>query len=421
MLLDVWPRDLATLLSIFRRYDVPATSVGEVREPPYETIEWNGAPASKLNVGFRVAPPLLHRPTRSRSASRRASPLLPHGDLAPQFTDLVLAPDCVSREPVIRLYDHEVQGRTSVRPLHGGVTTPSHGDAAVLQPRPGHWAGLAVATASQPWACREAPRQGAEWVVEEAARNLYAVGARPDAFTNCLNFGNPEDPEVLGDFSAVTAGLASAARALGFAVPSGNVSFYNGGLGAGIPPTPVLLATGLVRDLRRAVTSDLKEAGSALFLLGKSSPDLGGSLWARRHDLAGVRIPPTAPADLRKLGERLVRGIEAGMVRAAHDVSDGGLAVTLAEMSFGGGLGFEVDLAATGLKSAGTALAAEGRSRFVVEVPAGAEDRFPPRPHPVVPAPVLDPRHWAIRTDGANERDFTLEASSVARPNRARP
>ena len=113
----------------------------------------------------------------------------------------MLAPDSVSREPVIRVYDHEVQGRTVIKPLHGRVTSPSHGDAAVISPRPGGSAGLAMAVAAQPWACREDPGPRAAWVVEEAARNLYAVGARPDAFTNCLNFGNPEDPAVLADFA----------------------------------------------------------------------------------------------------------------------------------------------------------------------------------------------------------------------------
>src|SRR5208282_3049639 len=269
---------------------------------------------------------------------------------------------------LLRVYDHEVQGRTVVKPLHGRVTSPAHGDAAVLQPRPSSRRGLAVATASQPWACSENPEEGAVWVVEEAARNLFAVGARPDAFTNCLNFGNPEDPRVLGDFASVTRGLARGARALGLAIPSGNVSLYNGGLGAEIPPTPVLLATGLLRDLRTATTSDLKEEGSALYLLGRTSPELGGSLWSRRTGITGLRVPPTAPAELRRLGEALVRAMERGWVRSAHDVSDGGLAVTLSEMAFGGELGFSVDLKAVGVKSPGTALVAEGASRFVVEV-----------------------------------------------------
>ncbi len=376
MVLDVRPRDLEELLSIFQRYDVPATAIGSVAPPPFETVEWNGRPVAHLRVGFRVDPPPLHRPTRARRAAGGAAPTVPSDDLGRLFTEMVLAPDSVSREPVVRVYDHEVQGRTTVRPLHGAVGSPSHGDAAVLQPRPESWTALAVTTATQPWVCAADPARGGEAVVEEAARNLYAVGARPDAFTDCLNFGNPEDPRVLGDFAAVTRGLSRAAAALGFAVPSGNVSFYNGGLGAEIPPTPVLMATGLLRDLRHAVTSDLKEAGNALYLLGRTAPELGGSLWARRRGALGLRVPAPDPRALRRLGEALVRAAEHGWVRSAHDVSDGGLAVTLAEMAFGGRLGVDVDLQVTGAPSPGAALVAEGASRFVVEVRAGDRTRF---------------------------------------------
>jgi phosphoribosylformylglycinamidine synthase II len=376
MVLDVRPRDLETISQIFRRWDVPLTDIGEVTSPPFETIEWNGAPAAHLRVGFRVSPPPLHRPTRARRRKSHPTPTVPSGDIGALLAELVLAPDSASRESVIRVYDHEVQGRTVIKPLHGRVTSPSHGDAAILQPRPESRRGLAVATAAQPWACQEDPRAGAIWVVEEAARNLYAVGAKPDAFTNCLNFGNPEDPEVLGDFAAVTQGLAAGARALGFAVPSGNVSLYNGGLGAAIPPTPVLMATGIVDDLDQAVTSDVKAMGSALYLVGASHPNLGGSLWSRRRELRGLAIPPPQPATLRKNGERLLEAMRLGAVTAAHDVSDGGVGVTLVEMAFGGGLGFDVDLAGTNLDSAGVALVAEGASRFVVEVPLTEERRF---------------------------------------------
>lgn len=376
MVLDVRPKDLPAISEIFRRFDVPLSEIGEVTAPPFESIEWNGVPAAHLRVGFRVAPAPLHRPARRRRRRLRSSPDVPGDDLAGLVRSLVLAPDSVSREPVLRVYDHEVQGRTVVKPLHGRVDSPSHGDAAVLQPRAESRRALAVTTAAQPWACREDPRVGAAWVVEEAARNLYAVGARPDAFTNCLNFGNPEDPGVLGDFAAVTQGLAEAARALGFAVPSGNVSFYNGGLGAGIPPTPVLMATGIVDDLDHATTSDLKSEGNRLYLVGSSHPNLGGSLWARQQGLNGLSIPPTDPTALRTTGERLLRAMRGGAVSAAHDISDGGLAVTLAEMAFGGGLGFSVDLATVGLDSPGRALAAEGSSRFVIEVPSASESAF---------------------------------------------
>jgi len=376
MILDVRPKDLPALLDIFRRFDVPATDIGEVTVGPFETLEWNGRPAAHLRVGFRVDPPSVRRPLRPRARRRGPIPSVPYEDLGGLVRDLVLAPDSLSREAVIRVYDHEVQGRTVIKPLQGKVTSPSHGDAAVLQPRPESPKGLAIATAAQPWACREDPREGAAWVVEEAARNLYAVGARPDAFTNCLNFGNPKDPRVLADFAAVTEGLATAARALGFAVPSGNVSFYNGGLGAEIPPTPVLLATGIVPRIAEVTTSDLKTVGNPLYLVGTSRPELGGSLWARRTGRSGIQVPPTDPRSLRTAGERLLLARHAGLMRSVHDVSDGGLAVALCEMAFGGGLGFLVDLEATGLDDPGAALVVEGGSRFVVEVAVGAERRF---------------------------------------------
>jgi phosphoribosylformylglycinamidine synthase subunit PurL len=376
MILDVRPKDVPSVLEIFQRYDVPATDIGEVTAGPFETVDWNGKPAAHLRVGFRVDPPPVRRPLRPRRREFGPTPTVPSDNLGALVEELVLAPDSLSREAVIRVYDHEVQGRTVIKPLQGKVTSPTHGDATVLQPRPESTRGLAVTTAAQPWACRASPREGAAWVVEEAARNLYAVGARPDAFTNCLNFGNPEDPRVLADFAAVTEGLAAAARSLGFAVPSGNVSFYNGGLGAEIPPTPVLLATGIVDRIDEATTSDFKNPGNTLYVVGASRPELGGSLWARRTGQSGLTVPRPDAGALRTAGERLLAAGHERLLRSVHDVSDGGLAVALPEMAFGGGLGFSVDLRATGLGDPGAALVAEAGSRFVVEVAPGAERRF---------------------------------------------
>ncbi len=376
MVFEVRPRHLRPLLDLFRRYDVPATPLGEVVDGPFEEIGWDGSPVARLRLGFRVDPAPLHRPVRARRPATGTAPPVPDEDLPALVEELVLAPDSVSREPVIRVYDHAVQGRTAIYPLHGRVISPSHGDAAVLRPLPDLWRGLAIAVAAQPWACRDDPARGGALVVEEAARNLYAVGARPDAFTNCLNFGTPEDPRVLGDFARVTRGMARAAAALDFAVPSGNVSFYNGGLGAEIPPTPVLMATGIVPDLRHATTSDLKAEGNPLYLLGRTRPELGGSLWARRRGLRGLRVPAPDPPALRAAGEALLRASSRGWVAAAHDISDGGAAVALAEMAFGGGLGMEVDLRAVAAAGPGAALAVEGGSRFVVEVVAAHRTAF---------------------------------------------
>jgi phosphoribosylformylglycinamidine synthase subunit PurL len=369
MLLDVRPNDLPALLAIFQRWDVPASYVGRVTKGRMERIRHKGDLAGELDLAFRVAPPPRRRPVRTGPVrSRRSTVRVPDLPLAELIREQTLAPDSVSREPVIRVYDHEVFGHTVLKPLQGQVTSPSHGDAAVLRPRTDSWRGLALTVAAQPWACREDPRNGARWVAEEAARNLYAVGARPDAFSNCLNFGNPEDPAVMGQFAAAVKGLAEGARGLGFAVPSGNVSFYNGGLGAAIPPTPVLLATGIVPDVRRCTTVDLKEVGNPLYLVGTSRPELGGSLWARRHDINGEPVPPGRPAQLRRTGEALLAANAQGALRSVHDISDGGLSHTLVEMAFGGGLGFSVDLSATGLPGPGMSVVAEGGSRWVAEV-----------------------------------------------------
>lgn len=368
MLLDVRPEDVAAVLEIFARRDVPATDVGEVVADPFETLLVGDRPVAHLKVGFRVAPPPIRRPAKRRVKSKVLELPIPNTEPADLVEELVLAPDSVSREPIIRVYDHEVQGRTVLKSLHGRVTSPSHGDAAIIRPRSESWRSLAVTVAAQPWACRDDPRRGGVWVVEEAARNLYAVGARPDAFTNCLNFGNPEDPTVLGDFTDVVSGLAEGAKAFEMSVPSGNVSFYNGGLGAAIPPTPVLMAVGIVSDVRHATTSDLKSAGNLLYQVGAAAAPLGGSLWARLRDRRGLSIPPTDPRRTRRLGEALLALGAKDLLAAVHDVSDGGLAVTLAEMAFGGGLGFAVDLAQVGLDTAAHALAAEGSSRWVIEV-----------------------------------------------------
>ncbi|HEV2450111.1 MAG TPA: AIR synthase-related protein, partial [Thermoplasmata archaeon] len=376
MLLDVAPRHVERLLAVFRKHDVPATVVGEVVRGHSETLRWNGDLVGHLELGFRVDPPPARRRLAAPKLGRRSAGTVPESDIGALFEELVLAPDSRSREPILRLYDHEVRGRSVLTALHGRVESPAHGDAAVLAVEPGGPLGLAVAVAAQPATCDLDPAAGAALTVEELARNLYAVGARPDAFTNCLNFGNPEEPRVLGAFAATVRALAGAARTFGFAVPSGNVSFYNGGLGSEIPPTPVLFGVGIVPDTGRTVSSDLKAAGNPLYLFGPSRPELGGSLYARLHPSGAWAVPLPDARGTRRRGERLLALGRAGLLRSVHDLSDGGLAVTLAEMAFGGGLGFDVDLASLRLPSAAHALVAEGGSRWLVEVDAAQRAKF---------------------------------------------
>ncbi|MDQ3743013.1 MAG: AIR synthase related protein [Acidobacteriota bacterium] len=217
--------------------------------------------------------------------------------------------------------------------------------------------------------CALDPRAGARLVVAESARNVVCVGARPLAVTNCLNFASPERPEVMWAFSEVIDGMAEACRALSAPVVSGNVSFYNETEGRGIHPTPVIGMVGLIEDVRRVVTQGFKRAGHLVALIGETGDDLSASEYAcvvegralEEMIEAGARVPHLDLERERKVQDAVLRAAEEGLLESAHDCSDGGLSVALAECCFSSlgraGVGAEVKLDAAGL-SAGTELSA---------------------------------------------------------------
>jgi phosphoribosylformylglycinamidine synthase len=227
---------------------------------------------------------------------------------------------------------------------------------------------LALATDGKARFCQLDPRTGGRLVVLEAARNVATSGARPLALVNCLNFGNPEHPEVMWQFSEVVDGISEACVALGIPVIGGNVSFYNESRGSDIHPTPVVSVIGLIDDLTDAPPRPAFCAGDVIVTVGTTRPELGGSEWAAVIHGETGGVPPVA--DLRVAAD--VHAFVAGVVSdrevsGVHDVSDGGLAVALAEMAFGGEIGFKVDLTADGCTAA-EACFAESASRVVLSV-----------------------------------------------------
>jgi phosphoribosylformylglycinamidine synthase len=220
---------------------------------------------------------------------------------------------------------------------------------------------------------RADPVMGGRQAVAEAWRNLTAVGARPLAVTDNMNFGNPEKPAIMGQFVGACQGLGEACRALDFPVVSGNVSLYNETEGRAIPPTPTIGGVGVLDDLDRMATVAVKAEGEAVLLVGAVAADgwLGQSLYLR--ELCGREEGAPPPVDLdqeRRVGD-VVRGlIAAGRVSACHDVSDGGLLVALAEMALAGGIGMTLD----GVADTPAALFGEDQGRYVVTVPADQAD-----------------------------------------------
>jgi phosphoribosylformylglycinamidine synthase len=234
--------------------------------------------------------------------------------------------------------------------------------------------------------CAVSPREGARLIVAEAARNVVCVGARPLAITNCLNFASPERPEVMWAFSEVIDGMAEACTALQTPVISGNVSFYNETEGRGIHPTPVVGMVGLIEDVRRVVQPGFKAAGHLIALLGETADDLGVSEYAMSVEgrtvgemiASGARVPRLDLARERAVQEAALRAIEAGLLQSAHDASDGGLSVALAECCFSSlnraGVGADVELSGEG--SAPAQLFGETPSRILVSFEESARARI---------------------------------------------
>ncbi|MGH2687564.1 MAG: AIR synthase related protein, partial [Actinomycetota bacterium] len=254
----------------------------------------------------------------------------PPGDLRAAFLELVGSPNVASKRWVWEQYDHEV--------MLGTVVGPGH-DAAVLR-MPGTDSRLAVTADGNGRWCQIDPYLGAMHVVAEAARNVSTVGALPAAITNNLNFGNPERPDVMWQFVRAVDGMAEACRALGTPVTGGNVSFYNETAGVPIDPTPIV---GMVGVLPPGVTPPplgSRTAGDVVVLLGSTANELGGGEYARTVlRRQGTSIPALDLGREAAVGRVVRAAVAAGLLSSAHDLSEGGLAVALAEAAVAGGLG----------------------------------------------------------------------------------
>jgi phosphoribosylformylglycinamidine synthase len=259
----------------------------------------------------------------------------------------------------------------------GKMNETGPGDATVLTPVPGRYKGLAAAIGCNPWFTSLDPYNGGLSSIDEACRNIVAVGARPNAFTDCLNFGNPEKPERLGELREAVRGLGDIARGLGIPIPSGNVSLYNEAAGGrSILPTPMILACGLIDDVRKAVTADIKKEGSCLFIIGETKDEMGGSLLFRKFGGSEGKVPGVDIPKLKEIIDKLLNAMDSRLVLSCHDCSDGGLAVAVAEMCISGGIGAELDLTAIGDLDDKVKLYSESNTRWIAEVAGADADRF---------------------------------------------
>ncbi len=368
MMLTVKPEHIDEVLYIFQKWDVPATVVGKVTEDKILRIYYQGFKIYEMDIEFVSSGVEYCRPyVVKKPEVTEADETKPPKDYAEVLLKMLSHPNVASREWVVRQYDHEVRACTIIKPLQGRINREGHGDAAVIKPLSNSWKGIAVTADVNPWMTKIDPYWGTASSFDEMIRNLVAVNAVPHSFADCLNFGNPEKPERMGEFVECVKAMGQMAAGFGLPCVSGNVSLYNETPHASVAPTPTLLGIGIVEDVRKAITADFKKNGNAIVLIGETKKEFGGSLYSAVTGMKSGYVPRTSPDKLKNYSNAMLESFKEFRVYACHDLAEGGLAVAIAEMCIASGIGADVDVTSMEGESF-VKLFAESNTRWLVEI-----------------------------------------------------
>jgi len=372
MMAVVKPERVGAFMAICRRWDVEATVIGEVTGDGLLTMTWRGGTVVKIPPRTAADGPVYQRPfarpdtldALQADGPERLS--RPDGGAALRDTLLRLlgSPGLADKRWVTQQYDSLVRGNTVLAmPEDGGLVRVAEETGL----------GIALATDGNGRYCTLDPCQGTQLALAEAYRNVAMTGAVPVAVTNCLNFGSPEDPHVMWQLAEAVRGLADGCKSLGIPVTGGNVSLYNQTGATAIHPTPVIGVLGVLDDVRKRLGAGFAVEGAEVVLLGTTRDEFGGSAWAEfAHQHLGGR-PPAVDLDAeRRLAALVIAAASAGVLASAHDLSDGGLAIALAEACLHGDRGCAVVLPGDSF----TALFSESAGRALVSVVPGREKEF---------------------------------------------
>jgi phosphoribosylformylglycinamidine synthase II len=377
MLLTVPPENLEKTLRIFEGEDVQTTAIGKLASKKTLEIKYLGHKVADMEIAFLFAPPKATKTAISESVVLEEPDFAEPELLTETLSRLLASPNIASKESVVRTYDHEVKGNTVLKPLQGENGGPN--DAAILKPLNDSWKGIAISCGMNPNYGKIDTYWMAASVIDEAIRNNVAVGGRRIALLDNFSWGNPERPERLG--SLVRACEACYDFAIAYKTPfiSGKDSLYNESPLGPVTPTLLVTALGIIPDVRFAVSMDLKSLGDSIYVAGETFNELGGSEYYRLKGFLGKTVPEVRKNQAKKVYRALTKAIDLRLVKACHDLSEGGLAVAAAEMAFAGGHGVEMDLVdvpARNSKRNDFILFSESNSRFLLEVSQKARKYF---------------------------------------------
>ncbi len=351
---------------IFKKWELDFAVIGVTTDTKRLVLKFKGQTVGDIPVtALADEAPLYERPWTEPARPKALGPIAEPKSITETLAKLVATPDLASRRWIYEQYDSTVMADTVQRP---------GGDAAIVRIHNTQKA-VALTTDVTPRYVQADPHTGGMQAVAETWRNITAVGALPLAITDNLNFGNPQRPEIMGQFVLAVRGIGDACRALDFPVVSGNVSLYNETNGQGILPTPAIGGVGLMKDVTKHATIPFKTEGETILVIGETKGHLGQSIYLR--EILGREDGPPPPVDLKieKRNGDFVRGlITTGRVKTVHDVSDGGLAVTIAEMAMASRIG--ATLTTPQSESRGAFWFGEDQARYVLAAPAAEADRI---------------------------------------------
>ncbi len=377
MLITVPPENLERVMAVFEKEDVQATAIGKLTAERRLQLNYNDEKVADMDMTFLFNPCKSTKTATIETLALTEPEFAEPINLTETLLQLLAAPNIASKESVIRTYDHEVKGNTTLKPLQGEYAGPN--DAAVLKPLDDSLKGLTIS-------CGMNPNYGkidAYWMaasaIDEAVRNNIAVGGRRIALLDNFTWGNPEKPERLG--SLVRACEACYDFAVAFKAPfiSGKDSLYNESPLGPVTPTLLITAVGVIPNIQSTTSMDLKAPNNLLYIIGDTFNELGGSEYYKLKGYLGASVPKVKGAKAKRTFKAVTKAIDSGLVKSCHDLSEGGLAVAAAEMAFAGGYGLELDLRKVPGKELSRndfLLFSESNSRFLIEVAEADKEDF---------------------------------------------
>jgi phosphoribosylformylglycinamidine synthase II len=378
MLLSVPEKNFEKVLEICIIEGVKATPIGKFTDDRILKVDYLGTRIAELDIDFMFNPPTFRGAAYWQEPDLKEPNFPEPKNLTDEFSQLLSLPAIGSKESVVRTYDHEVKGNTALKPLQGRYGGPN--DAAIIKPLSDSWRGVVISCGMNPNYGKIDTYWMAASSIDEAVRNSIAVGGRRIALLDNFTWGNPEKPDRLG--SLVRACRACYDFAKGFQTPfiSGKDSLYNESPLGPVTPTLLITAIGVIPDIRKAVSMELKQPGNLIYLLGKTYPELGGSRYYQHKGFTGKTVPKVRIDQAKKTMELMTKAIDSAIVRSCHDLSDGGLAAAIAEMAFSGGHGAELLLKNVSktmeIPRNDFLLFSESNSRFLVEVSENRREDF---------------------------------------------